>query len=61
MPVLADLAKETMVYGVPFRTAWRIMAYGHLKPITVGQLCLQALLPGTAAVAVTSPGISHDK
>jgi len=37
------------------------MAYGHLKPITVGQFYLQALLEGSTAVTIASSRVSQNE
>ena len=48
-PVFANLAKEPVLDGVPFRGARRIMANGDGDGEVVGELCLQEVLPHSEA------------
>jgi len=48
-PVLANLAEEPVLDGVPFRGARRIVAHGDGECEVVGELCLQEVLPRSQA------------
>ena len=56
-PIQADLAKEPMLDGIPFRTPRGIMAHGHAESIAIAELLLQVELKAARPTAETLSGI----
>ena len=60
-PVLADLAEQPMLDGVPLRRRCRVVTDGHSEPVPVAQSLLQAELPGAGARPVAAAAIGEDE
>src|SRR3990172_9818253 len=60
-PVLADLAEEAMLDGVPLGGARRVGGDGHAEAVVVAQLGLQPVLPGAAVGAVAATAVGQDR
>jgi hypothetical protein len=60
-PVPADRTKEPMFDLGPFRGTGRIMTHRHRAPRRIHEIMLQALLPQSATIPVTSPAIGQQQ
>ena len=60
-PVPGDLGEETMLDGVPFRSAGWVVGDGESQAVGIGQLGLEFCFPGAATIAITAAGIAEDE
>lgn len=60
-PIQADLTKEPMLDGIPFRTPGRIMADGHAESIAITERLLQLELKAARPTAIAASGICQDQ
>ena len=60
-PVLADLAEEPMLDGIPLRGAGGIVTNGDSNLKAVDEFLLQGQLPSPTAWAVTAAAIGQDE
>ena len=60
-PVFRDFGKQTMLDGIPFGSAGRIVSHGHCEPIPVAELGLKFGFPGACAATVAAAGIGKDE
>lgn len=61
LPVLAHLAEESMLDGVPFGSTGGIVANGDAQSVHIAQFLLQIALPELAAGAVGAAGVCEDE
>ena len=61
LPVLAHLAEEAMLDGIPFGSSGRIVADGDAQSVHVAEFLLQVALPELAAGAIGSAGVGQDE
>src|SRR4030095_1673787 len=59
-PVLADLAEESMLDGIPLGGPGRIVTNGHPQLVAINQFFLESQLPGVTTCAV-APAVSLDR
>ena len=60
-PVSRDFVKKTVLDGVPFGSAGRIVGHGDGQGEGVGHLGLEFRFPGAAAIAVATAGVGQDE
>src|ERR1700722_16493445 len=60
-PVLGNLGKETMLNGVPFGSARRVMGNGESQAKRIGQLRLELGFPGAATSAIAAAGVAQNE
>src|SRR6266849_748521 len=58
-PIAADLAKQSVLNGIPFRTSGRIVAHGHGQAEPIANLYLQAFFPRANAAPVAATRVSQ--
>ena len=61
LPVLADLAEQSVLDGIPFRGSWRIVTDGNAQPMRITEFLLQIALPDFAARTVGPTGVGEDE
>ena len=61
LPVLADLAEQSVLDGILFRGSWRIVTDGNAQPIRIAEFLLQIALPDLATRTVGPTGVGEDE
>jgi hypothetical protein len=60
-PVPADLAEQTVLDGIPFGGAGRVMRNGDGESQAIAPLPLNLVLPGATPGAIAAAGIGQDR
>lgn len=60
-PVLGDLRKETVLNGVPFRSASRVVGNSESQTKRIGQLRLKFCFPGAATIAIAAASVTQNE
>ena len=60
-PVLGDLGKETVLDGVPFGSASRVVSNGERQTERIGQLRLEFSFPSAATIAIAAAGVAQNE
>ena len=60
-PVVGDLGEETMLNGVPFRSAGGVVGDGESEAVGISQLGLEFCFPSAATITVTAAGIAENE